>query len=51
MVMVVDITYLGPASLASAIAIKEQIENGDLKGTIKFLGHLQRKSFWENMDG
>ena len=28
----------GAASLASAIAIKEQIENGDLKGTIKFFG-------------
>jgi len=28
----------GAASLASAIAIKEQIESGDLKGTIKFFG-------------
>ena len=35
----------GAASLASAIAIKEQIEKGDLKGTIKFLGHLLRKNF------
>ena len=36
----------GAASLASAIAIKEQIESGDLKGTIKFLGTPSEEKFF-----
>ena len=36
----------GAASLASAIAIKEQIENGDLKGTIKFFGTPSEEKFF-----
>ena len=51
----------GAASLASAIAIKEQIESGDLKGTIKFFGTPSEEKFfgkiwmveaglWDNVD-
>lgn len=36
----------GAASLASAIAIKEQIENGDLEGTIKFFGTPSEEKFF-----
>ena len=36
----------GAASLASAIAIKEQIEKGDLKGTIKFFGTPSEEKFF-----
>ena len=36
----------GAASLASAIAIKEQIESGDLKGTIKFFGTPSEEKFF-----
>lgn len=35
----------GTASLAAAVAIKEQIEKGTLKGTVIFMGLLQRKPF------
>ena len=37
----------GTASLGAAVVIKELIEKGDLKGTIKFLVHLRKKSFWK----
>ena len=36
----------GAASLASAIAIKEQIESGDIKGTIKFFGTPSEEKFF-----
>jgi aminobenzoyl-glutamate utilization protein B len=36
----------GAASLASAIAIKEQIESGDLNGTIKFFGTPSEEKFF-----
>ena len=36
----------GAASLASAIAIKEQIERGDLNGTIKFFGTPSEEKFF-----
>jgi len=36
----------GAASLASAIAIKEQIEKGSLKGTIKFFGTPSEEKFF-----
>ena len=36
----------GAASLASAIAIKEQIENGDLNGTVKFFGTPSEEKFF-----
>ena len=36
----------GAASLASAISIKEQIESGDLKGTIKFFGTPSEEKFF-----
>ena len=36
----------GAASLASAIAIKEQIEKGNLKGTIKFFGTPSEEKFF-----
>ena len=36
----------GAASLASAIAIKEQIEKGNLKGTIKFYGTPSEEKFF-----
>jgi len=51
----------GTASLASAIAIKELIENGKLKGTVKFLGTpaeekffakiwMVREGLWDDVD-
>lgn len=36
----------GAASLASAIAIKEQIENGNLNGTVKFFGTPSEEKFF-----
>ncbi len=36
----------GTASLASAIAIKEQLETGKLKGTVKFLGTPAEEKFF-----
>ena len=35
----------GTASLGAAVAIKEQIEKGNLKGTVYFMGRLQKKQF------
>ena len=36
----------GAASLGAAIAIKEQIENGTLKGTVKFMGTPSEEKFF-----
>ena len=36
----------GAASLATAIAIKEQIESGDIQGTIKFFGTPSEEKFF-----
>ena len=42
----------GAGSLGAAIAIKELIQAGKIKGTIKFLGTpSEEKVFWENLDG
>lgn len=51
----------GAGSLGAAIAIKEQIENGDLKGTVKFIGTpseekyfgkiwMVREGIWDDVD-